>query len=109
MSIKDSLKDAGQSVAGAAKQATDWVKDKTGLGEDERADGIRERMEVIGSCGNKLGVIDHIEGGQLKLTRGDSADGMHHLIPLTWVDHVDSRVHLSKDCGEARRDWQSVA
>lgn len=72
------------------------------------AQDIRERMEVIGSCGNKLGVVDHIEGGSIKLTRKDSDDGQHHFIPLDWVDHVDRHVHLNKNCGEARRDWQAA-
>lgn len=124
MSIKENIKDAGQSVADAAKnvghkiaegaeQATDWVKEKTGMGgtkegSDAGIANIRERMDVIGSCGNKLGVVDHVEGGAIKLTRKDSPDGEHHYIPMVWVDHVDSHVHLNKDCGEAKRDWQSI-
>lgn len=64
---------------------------------------IREHVDVIGSCGNVLGKVDHVEGNSIKLTRGD--DGQHHFIPLRWVDHVDEHVHLNKDCGEARRQW----
>jgi len=120
MSVKETIKDAGHSVADAAKtagqkiakgaeQATDWVKEKTGIGETERADGIKEKMEVIGSCGNKLGVVDHVEDDQIKLTRKDSSDNQHHLIPLSWVSRVDSHVHISKNCGEAKREWQSVS
>lgn len=120
MNVKETLKDAGQSVADVAKsagqtiakgaeQATDWVKDKTGMGETERADGIKEDMDVIGSCGNKLGVVDRVEAGSIKLTRKDSADNQHHLIPLSWVSRVDTHVHISKNCGEAKREWQSVS
>jgi hypothetical protein len=68
---------------------------------------IREHMEVMGSCGTKLGEVDHVEGNSIKLTRKDSPDGEHHFIPLDWVDHVDAHVHLKKDCGAARREWQS--
>jgi hypothetical protein len=120
MSVKETIKDAGQSVADAAKtagkkiakgadQATEWVKEKTGIGCEDRPDGIKEKMDVIGSCGNKLGVIDHVEGDQIKLTRKDSPDNQHHLIPLSWVSRVDSHVHLNRDCGEAKREWGSVS
>jgi hypothetical protein len=100
------------SMKDKVEQAADWVKEKTGMGTQEGSDagvaGIRERMDVIGSCGNKLGVVDHVEGGSIKLTRKDSADGEHHFIPTSWVDHVDSHVHLNKNCGEAKREWTSA-
>lgn len=104
----DKLQEAGKAVARGAEQAADWVKDKTGMGDGDHR-GVAERMDVIGSCGNKLGVVDHVEGGQIKLTRKDSDDGQHHLIPMSWVDHVDSHVHLNKNCGEAKREWQATA
>src|SRR5688500_7827055 len=67
------------SMKDKVERAADWVKEKTGMGAGEGSDvgvaGIRERMDVIGSCGNKLGVVDHVEGGSIKLTRKDSADG----------------------------------
>ncbi len=112
MSVKETIQNAGQKVADGVEQAADWVKEKTGMGTHEGADigtaKIRERMDVIGSCGNKLGVVDHIEGGAIKLTRKDSPDGEHHFIPMGWVDHVDSHVHLTKDCAEARQTWASA-
>ena len=115
-SLKDSVKDAGQSVVDGAKsvgqkiadgasQAADWVKDKTGIGSQ----GVKERMEVIASCGKKVGVVDHIEGKAIKLTRSDSPDGNHHFIPLEWVDHVDSHVHLKKNSVETESGWKSDA
>lgn len=57
-------------------------------------------MEVIGSCGNKLGSIDHVEGRLIKLANTDSADGNEHFIPLTWIERVDQRVHLNKKCND---------
>lgn len=69
---------------------------------------IRERMEVVGSCGNKLGTVDHVEGEQIKLTKQDSPDGKHHFIPANWVESVDDKVHLSRDCGEAKREWTAA-
>ena len=125
MSVKEKVKDAGQAVAGTAKnvghkiaegaeQATDWVKEKTGVGTttcgtDVGVAGIKDRMDVIASCGKKIGVVDHIEGGSIKLTKKDSADGVHHFIPTGWVDHVDGHVHLKKNSMEATQGWKSDA
>jgi hypothetical protein len=67
---------------------------------------VRERMDVVGSCGNKLGVVDRVEGDRIKLTKDDSPDGRHHFVPSSWVSNVDDRVHLNKDCGAAKREWQ---
>ena len=63
-------------------------------GKSTGVKNIRERMDVIASCGKKVGVIDHVEGDALKLTRKDSPDGRHHYIPASWVDHVDRHVQL---------------
>ena len=125
MSVKEKVMDAGQAVADTAKsvghkivdgagQATDWVKDQTGMGSTScgtnvGVGGIKERMDVIASCGKKIGVVDHIEGASLKLTQKDSADGMHHFIPTGWVDHVDTHVHLKKNSMEAIQGWKSDA
>ena len=69
---------------------------------------IREHMAVYGSCGNFLGKVDHVQGDTIKLTKNDSPDGQHHLIPLAWVAKVDDHVHLNKNCGEAKREWQDA-
>ena len=68
--------------------------------------GVREHMDVFGSCGNQLGVVDHVEGDQIKLTKS-GGDDRHHWIPMSWVESVDSSVRLSKDCEEATREWRS--
>ncbi len=56
---------------------------------------IREHMEVIGSDGTRIGVVDHVEGDQIKLTKSSSTDGTHELVPLTLVSRVDEHVHVS--------------
>ncbi len=41
--------------------------------------------------------MDHLEGqDKIKLTRNSSPDGKHHLVPVSWIDRVDTRVHLNK-------------
>ena len=102
--VKDKAGDAAQAVATGVTQAAEFVKEKVGLaGEDKGISGIRERMDVIASCGSKVGVVDHVEGPCLKLTRKDSKDGRHHFIPVKDVAKVDEHVHLkinSKEFGE---------
>jgi hypothetical protein len=62
---------------------------------------IREHMQVLGSDGTLVGVVDHMDGkDKIKLTRNDSADGQHHFIDAGLVDHVDDSVHLSKTAAE---------
>ncbi len=70
---------------------------------------IKEHMEVIGADGQHVGTVDHLEGqSSIKLTKTDSPDGKHHLIPLAWVDHVDSHVHLNKNTADAKKEWEAA-
>jgi hypothetical protein len=82
-----------------------FVKEGTDLGVQE----IRDHMDVIASCGKKVGVVDHLEGDTIKLTEHDSPDGQHHFIPVSWVEHVDSHVHLNRNSQETQRDWRPDA
>ncbi len=69
---------------------------------------IRAHMEVFGSCGNRIGTVDGVEGNFLKLTRDDpAANGQHHFIPLDWVKSVGQDVRLRLSCEEARANWQT--
>ncbi len=72
---------------------------------------IKEHMEVIGSDGEHVGTVDHLEGAdKIKLTKTDpSAGGKHHLIPVGWIDHVDAHVHLNKSSKDVRKQWQDAA
>jgi len=66
---------------------------------------IVDHMDVIAADGAKIGAVDHLEGDRIKLAKSASPDGQHHFIPLAWVDHVDSHVHLSKSAAETRANW----
>lgn len=111
--VKSKLKDAGHAVTEAAKavgkevakgteKAVDFVKDKTGIGEakDRGIAAITEHMPVYASCGTKVGAVDRVEDGKIKLTAKDSKDGQHHYLPLSMVDRVDTHVHLNKNSVE---------
>ena len=69
---------------------------------DAIARKIRERMEVVGSRGDHLGTVDHLEGDEIELARGDLASGMIDHIPMMLVASVDTKVHLCKTLDEVR-------
>lgn len=75
----------------------------------KKLNDIQEHMEVVGKDGQHVGTVDHMEGeDRIKLTRTDpSANGKHHFIPVDWVDHVDTSVHLNKPSREAMTQWQT--
>lgn len=67
---------------------------------------IREHLEVVGSDGQHVGRVDHVAGDQIELARLDLAGGLkHHLIPVSWVDHIDDHVHLNLTRDDARARW----
>jgi len=67
---------------------------------------INEHMEVIASCGTRVGKVDHVEGNSIKMTKSDpTAGGKHHFIPSDWVEKVDQHVHLKKNSAEVFKEW----
>ena len=67
------------------------------------ASQIREHMPVIGSDGQCVGTIDKVEENQVKLTKNDSPDELHHYLPLSLVQTVDEHVLISLPANEAMR------
>ncbi len=63
---------------------------------------ITEHMNVIAADGEMIGKVDHFQDGRIKLTKNDSPDGQHHLVPVEWIDHVDEHVHLNKSLADIR-------
>ena len=71
------------------------------------ADKVKEHMVVDGSDGQGVGKVDHVLGQDIKLTKHDSTDGKHHLIPLSWVASVEGdKVRLNKTSDEAMKQWR---
>jgi len=69
---------------------------------------IQEHMEVVGSDGQHVGTVDHVEGDQIKLTRKDpAAGGQHHYLSADRVRTVSDRVELDCPADEARRSWRT--
>jgi len=68
---------------------------------------ISEHMEVVGSDGGHVGRVDHIQGEEIELAKLDMPGlGKHHMIPRSWVNWVDDKVHLSISKDEALARWR---
>lgn len=122
--VAETATKVGNKIAEGAEKAADWVKEKThamGHRAEEAAQktehatqeccggttcatDIKEHMDVIASCGKKVGVVDNVEGDSIKLTKKDSADGQHHLIPKSWIARVDAHVHLNKNSEQVAQE-----
>lgn len=71
---------------------------------------IKEHMAVVGSCGNPVGTVDHVQGDAIKLTRDSCphGQGLHHFIPLNQVTKVeDGKVVLAMNSEEAKQSLMS--
>jgi hypothetical protein len=70
-----------------------------------QASEIREHMEVVGSDGGHVGKVDHVMGTDIELAKFDLGAGFkHHIIPMTWVDHVEGDklcLNMTKDAAKA--------
>ena len=66
-------------------------------------------MNVIGSDGQHVGVVDHVDGKTIKLKCADPASGgSHHLIPTDWVHSVDGTVVLRFTAVDAMSRWTAA-
>ena len=70
------------------------------------ANAIREHMDVIGADGARIGTVDRVEGGRIKLTKKDSGEGSHkghhHFIDKRLVAGVEgNKVRLSANANVA--------
>lgn len=67
---------------------------------------IREHMDVVSSDDRHVGRVDHVLGEDIELAKMDvSTLGAHRKIPMSWVDHVDDKVHLSLTHDAAKERW----
>ena len=73
-----------------------------------QASEIREHMEVVGSDGGHVGKVDKVMGADIELAKLDLGSGLkHHLIPMTWVDHVeDDKLCLNMTKDAAKAGWR---
>ena len=68
---------------------------------------ITENLEVLGSDGVHVGIVDHMESnGEVRLAK-DETGGQYYYIPLGWVVHVGMKVHLNRPGADARARWST--
>jgi hypothetical protein len=74
-----------------------------------QASDIHEHMEVMGSDGGHVGRVDHVLGDEIELTKLDLGSGLkHHMIPMSWVDHIDDdTVCLNLTKHAAKDGWKT--
>lgn len=96
----------GYLVGSIARTAVERLQGRTNAALD-----IEENMEVVGSDGQHVGMVDHKEAANQIVLTGDDpkAGGMPHIISVDWVDFVDRKVHLNKPAKEAVLEWQAAA
>lgn len=73
------------------------------------ASQIQEHAEVVGSDGGHVGTVDHVQHGEIKLTKNDvSAGGLHHYIPVDFVHAIEgNKIMLDRPAEEAKREWST--
>ena len=71
---------------------------------------IKENMEVLGSDGMHVGFVYHLlDHEAVRLIADDpDASGEPHEIPLSWVKHVQMKIHLNQPADQAKARWKSV-
>lgn len=70
---------------------------------------IKEHADVVGSDGAQVGTVDHVDKGEIKLTKKDAAaGGLHHFIPVDFVQSVEGNtVRLDRPAEEVKREWST--
>ena len=51
---------------------------------------IKPGAEVIGADGVHVGVVDHVDGDRIKLTKKDSSDNHHHYISAGLIADIEN-------------------
>jgi hypothetical protein len=71
-----------------------------------RADQIKQHMEIVGNDGQHVGIVDRVEHDELRISKTDPPDRLHHFLPLANVEYVDDRVHLNRSSIRAMAEWR---
>jgi hypothetical protein len=80
---------------------------QTRQGQRDLLGKVQEHQDVVGSDGQHVGTVDHIQGDRIKLTKNDQdARGHHHSIPSSWIQSVDDKVTISKTADQAKAHWR---
>jgi hypothetical protein len=68
---------------------------------------IEQNMKVVGRDGTHVGIVERIEGtDEIKLANDPDAGGQERYIPLAWLVHAETKVHLKLTGDEAKARWR---
>jgi hypothetical protein len=77
-------------------------------GQRQMLGKVSEHMEVVGSDGSHIGIVDKVGGDRIILAKSDpNAGGMHHSIPCGWVESVEEKVVLNRSAESAMQAWRN--
>ena len=111
--IRKEVADRVETVRDTVRSTKVDIEDSRTVGATATGASFMSRLvkdvEVVGSDGVHVGIVDRIDGAMMKLKRKDSAaDGQHHLLPTDLVKSVDGKAMLSIAAAEAMRRWKAV-
>ena len=65
---------------------------------------IKPDMAVLCSQHGEFATVDHMQGPATIKLKKDKA-GVHHYIPLAWVQTVDNELHIDRPGAQAMKEW----
>lgn len=66
-------------------------------------------MFVVDIDGTRVGVVDRVEGGHLKVLADDVTRHPHlEYVPPLWIDSVDDRIRLNRTIDDVKRQWRTT-
>lgn len=66
---------------------------------------VRSGLQVLGSDGGMVGVVDRVEHHRLRLHSAAEPAG-HYFAPSEWIARIDEHVHLNVSAATARERWE---
>lgn len=70
------------------------------------ANKVKPGMDVICSCGQRIGKVDGLIGDMIKLEQSDATTGgENRFVPVEWVERVDRSVYLNRNSEEVMSEW----
>ena len=66
------------------------------MSQEMKSPMIRERMEVVDAQGVHVGIVDHVLGDYIQLTKEHAGDATHRTVSREYVGDVDDKVHLTR-------------
>ena len=77
---------------------------ETRQGKRQILNQVREHMNVVGSDDEQVGTVDYVRGDRIVLTKGDSDDHRHHILPCSLIDRIEGdKVVLEQTAEKAKQ------